>query len=33
MRKYPKRVGMHDHKKLEEAFFRALAHLLPKSYQ
>jgi hypothetical protein len=33
MRKYPKRAGMHDQKKLEEAFFRALHHLLPKGYQ
>jgi hypothetical protein len=33
MRKYQKRAGMHDQKKLEEAFFRALRHLLPKGYQ
>jgi hypothetical protein len=33
LRKYPKRAGMHDQKKLEEAFFRALRHLLPKRYQ
>jgi len=33
MRKYPKRAGMFDQKKLEEAFFRALHHLLPKGYQ
>jgi len=33
MRKYPKQAGMHDPKKLEEAFFKALHHLLPKGYQ
>lgn len=30
MRRYPKRTGMIDQKKLEEAFFKALGHILPK---
>jgi hypothetical protein len=33
MRKYPKRAFITDQKKLEEAFFRSLRHLLPKGYQ
>jgi hypothetical protein len=33
MRKYQKRPGMHDQKKLEAAFFKALRHLLPKKYE
>jgi hypothetical protein len=33
MRKSPKREGMHDQKKLETAFFKALRHVLPKGYQ
>ena len=32
MRNYPKRSGMFDQKKMEEAFFKALRHLLPDSY-
>jgi len=33
MRKYQKKSGMHDQKKLEAAFFKALRHLLPKKYE
>ena len=33
MRNYPKRSGMHDQKKMEEAFFKALKHILPKEYE
>ena len=33
MRNYPKKSGMHDQKKLELAFFRALKHILPKGFE
>lgn len=33
LRKYPRRAGMMDQKKMEVAFFKALRHLLPDSYQ
>ena len=32
MRNYPKKQGGFDQKKMEEAFFKALKHLLPDSY-
>lgn len=33
MRRYAKQAGMYDQKKMEKAFFAALRHLLPKTYQ
>jgi hypothetical protein len=33
MRNYPKYAGRMDHKKFEEAFFRALRHILSKKYK
>ena len=33
LRNYPKRKGMMDQKKMELAFFKALRHLLPKTYR
>lgn len=33
LRNYPKRAGILDQKKLEQAFFKALKHLLPDSYE
>lgn len=33
LRKYPKRSGMMDQKKMETAFFKELRHLLPDSYR
>lgn len=33
LRKYPKRPGMSDQKKMEAAFFKELRHLLPDSYR
>ena len=33
MRNYPKRAGMHDQKKMEQAFFKALKHILPNDYE
>lgn len=33
MRNYPKKSRMHDQKKLERAFFRALKHILPKGFE
>ncbi len=32
MRRYPKKTGMIDQKKMESSFFRALKHLLPKEH-
>jgi hypothetical protein len=33
IRKYPKKQGQYDHKKLEGSFIRALRHYLPKRYK
>lgn len=33
MRNYPKKKGMYDHKKMEQAFIKGLKHVLSKKYQ
>jgi len=33
MRKYPKKSGQYDHKKMEKAFIKALKHILSSKYQ
>ena len=33
LRKYPKKPGQYDHKKMEGSFIRALRHYLPKRYE